>query len=831
MAIPTITNNSPSAGSFAWGAFTIQLNGVAYGVGAGSSNQRWVWWEYRNGSPILNAGPEVPAALKDEDLVLFANKNGIGVRVQSSNFIDGELLVDGSIFADALSTNLINSQHIVTAGLDAGVIKFGVMSGDRIQVNTLQGDRILANTIGASKLIVTDFSNYVTLDPNVAASRAEYSTLLFANEAARGTGYSLKVDTTTGVVNNVGQKFDVGQNDEFYLSWWHKRVGSDESTYLNVRTEDGAGTPVDYWLCDQVKINGVAAALTALQTIADNTWVFVEARAKVTSASAKQAYPTVRKNVASTTGGYVLLDEMYVMKKSAGKLIVDGSIDSLKVVTQGLDAGVIKFGTMSGDRITANTIDSNKIVTAGLDAGVIKFGSMSGARITAGTIDSTHIVTAGLDAGKIKFGSMSGALITSGTLDAGKITFGTMSGDRITANTINSNHVVTVGLDAATIKFGTMSGARITANTLDAGTLKSGSAFTNDLSVASTFTLGTATAGGVFQSYNFAGSATGFQLTNTGFTLKGGTITGSTLATEKSAAGYYIQTLNSGDRPVLQFNIGAGREQPSIQSDTAGAPNLFLYSGASPQGREVEVMVQQGKFRVGIEADADVGDYNGAYFTFERDNIDFHTDQNIASGTQHGRIQVGSNGDAFFGYQTGEPGNQRGFWCQAEGTIVRAYTAGSFEVVSVGAGSYQPLKAEKIVSTANGIFMDDLSGGGNTQANIGNAGRIQRASSSKRYKTDIMPMSIAVARRALDLKSVLFRLINEGDVPAEKRHFYPGMIAEQADEVGMKNWVSYNADGQPDGFRYGELTSAHNMLIKELYGRVKKLEATIAELA
>lgn len=153
MAIPSISNNTPSPGHISWGAFTIQLNGVHYSVPAASSDKRWVWWEYNGGTPILNAGPDVPQTLTDDDLVLFANKNGIGVRVQSTNFVDGELLVDGSIFAEALSTNLINSEHIVTAGLDAGVIKFGEMSGDRIMVNTLNGDTVMANTLAGDRLI------------------------------------------------------------------------------------------------------------------------------------------------------------------------------------------------------------------------------------------------------------------------------------------------------------------------------------------------------------------------------------------------------------------------------------------------------------------------------------------------------------------------------------------------------------------------------------------------------------------------------------------------------------------------------------------------------
>ena len=147
MAIPSMQNNTPAAGHISWGAFTIQLYGVAYGVPAASSDQRWVWWEYNNGAPMLNAGPDVPATLTDDDLVLFGNKNGIGIRVQSTSFVDGELLVDGSILASAIAAGQISTGHIVSAGIDAGVIKFGTMSGERIEAESITALQLGAGSV------------------------------------------------------------------------------------------------------------------------------------------------------------------------------------------------------------------------------------------------------------------------------------------------------------------------------------------------------------------------------------------------------------------------------------------------------------------------------------------------------------------------------------------------------------------------------------------------------------------------------------------------------------------------------------------------------------
>lgn len=170
MAIPAITHNAPSAGHISWGAFTIQLNGTAFSVPAGSSSQRWVWWEYKNGAPVINAGPLLPGTLTDDDLVLFGNKNGIGIRVQSSNFIDGELLVDGSILANAIAANQIVTEHM----------QAGTINGNRISANTITASEIAAGAVVAGKI----GANAVTA--NEIAANAIVATKISAGAVVAG---------------------------------------------------------------------------------------------------------------------------------------------------------------------------------------------------------------------------------------------------------------------------------------------------------------------------------------------------------------------------------------------------------------------------------------------------------------------------------------------------------------------------------------------------------------------------------------------------------------------------------------------------------------------
>lgn len=344
MAIPTITHNSPSAGYIAWGAFTIRLNNVSYAVAAGSTNQRWVWWEYKAGVPVINAGAEVPATLVDDDLVLFANKGGIGFRVQSSSFVDGELIVDGTILADAIKANQISSSHIVTMGLDAGIIKFG----------TMHGDRILANTLASSKIAVSDFTNLV-----------EDGTFDYG-KIAWPTGSGIVVDDApnymqiSSVSNSNSDNYQsstIGVKDsETFHAYFEGFAEAGITTYndlnLHFACKDAAGNFIEW-----PSITIPAASLQA----APQTWVPVQGVITLPPGTVT-ALIGIAVPANGVTGNKYRFRNLIVRRRSGGELIVDGTIDSTKVVAQGLDAKVIKFGEMSGDRITVNTLHGNKIV-------------------------------------------------------------------------------------------------------------------------------------------------------------------------------------------------------------------------------------------------------------------------------------------------------------------------------------------------------------------------------------------------------------------------------------------------------------------------------------
>lgn len=366
MAIPTLSNNSPAAGKIAWGAFVIKYNNVAYSVGAASTDQKFVWWKYNAGAPSIVAGAVLPATLTDDDLVLFSNKNGIGVRIQSSNLIDGELIVNGSIFTNALSTNLINSTHIVTAGLDAAVVKFGVMAGDRIAVNTLTGDRIVANTLSASKLVVTDMSSLDQLDNVNANGPQPYYDGTITERTAEG--WFRRQTTASNYFmfrNNVGPV---------------PLVPGDVVRFSIEAYADANVTASPYFFIYGPGISHFPSGANFAITTVPTTFV-----SKITM-PAGIGSDSFMVGLLGVVGANIRVRNVRIQKMGAGELIVDGSITSTHVVTAGLDAAVVKFGTMSGNRILANTLNADRIIANTLNTALINAGTINGLSITGSTI-------------------------------------------------------------------------------------------------------------------------------------------------------------------------------------------------------------------------------------------------------------------------------------------------------------------------------------------------------------------------------------------------------------------------------------------------------------
>ena len=95
--------------------------------------------------------------------------------------------------------------------------------------------------------------------------------------------------------------------------------------------------------------------------------------------------------------------------------------------------------------------------------------------------------------------------------------------------------------------------------------------------------------------------------------------------------------------------------------------------------------------------------------------------------------------------------------------------------------------------------------------------------SSRRYKDNIKNLELEEARKVLNLKGKTFNY-------KKTTKTVNGFIAEEAHELGLSEFVTYDASNQPDGFRYADMCVPLLEIIKDQDKRITSLESRIIAL-
>lgn len=98
-------------------------------------------------------------------------------------------------------------------------------------------------------------------------------------------------------------------------------------------------------------------------------------------------------------------------------------------------------------------------------------------------------------------------------------------------------------------------------------------------------------------------------------------------------------------------------------------------------------------------------------------------------------------------------------------------------------------------------------------------GRLYRSTSSRRFKKDIEDYEDGL-NKLEQLRPVTFHSTIEGD-----DRLHAGFIAEEVDEAGLTEFVSYDDEGKPDGLHYGHMTALLAKAMQEMETRLSAVEA------
>lgn len=105
------------------------------------------------------------------------------------------------------------------------------------------------------------------------------------------------------------------------------------------------------------------------------------------------------------------------------------------------------------------------------------------------------------------------------------------------------------------------------------------------------------------------------------------------------------------------------------------------------------------------------------------------------------------------------------------------------------------------------------------------AGVFYRSTSSLKYKRDVTDMEYGLAN-VMSLRPVTFA--SKSEVDGDNR--FGGLIAEEVDAAGLREFVMYDQSGDPDGLQYANMVALCIKAIQELSVKNDALEARLAAL-
>ena len=242
-------------------------------------------------------------------------------------------------------------------------------------------------------------------------------------------------------------------------------------------------------------------------------------------------------------------------------------------------------------------------------------------------------------------------------------------------------------------------------------------------------------------------------------------------------------------------NVGIGTTSPnktgfaspvlSITNGTSGVVELVGTQAADGTVGQVAWYNTSGTARIGQILGLRSGANDSGAITF----------QTASAGSLAERMRIDSSGNLFLG-QT-------------------AYTTPPTQTVDFFSGGLIINPTRRTTGSAANCFWNSADG------------VFYRSTSSLRYKTDVQD-AIHGLSDVLKLRPITYKGKSESD----EGKIFGGFLAEEVDEIGLKEFVEYDVDNKPDSLAYGNMVSLltkaiqeQQTIINDLKARVETLEA------
>jgi hypothetical protein len=164
------------------------------------------------------------------------------------------------------------------------------------------------------------------------------------------------------------------------------------------------------------------------------------------------------------------------------------------------------------------------------------------------------------------------------------------------------------------------------------------------------------------------------------------------------------------------------------------------------------------------------------------------------------------------GYMSFETANTERMRIDSSGNVMMGTTTAAGSGLTVGTG----------LLWCVGSYNNTTASAANM--NIGSNGGISRSTSALKYKKNVRDLpSIDISK----FRPIVYNSKCDGD---DQTVDYFGFIADEVDDVGIKELVSYGADGQVEGFQYERMTAVLTKVIQELKAELDTVKAELIAL-
>ncbi|MDQ0454662.1 phage tail protein [Rhizobium paknamense] len=326
-----------------------------------------------------------------------------------------ELIVDGSITANALTAGAVTSDKIAANAVTTAAIAAGAVSADQIAAGAITTDKIGAGAVTTGKLAVGTGANWFVnsdcqagktywLLAGTSGGTWEFSVRTTDNWAPPGGAFQIvQTDASTASyyadlvqcdANGATKYWDVVAGNWYEVSCYsYGHRGSGFSAYLVFTKADGT------WV-SAGQLWGVGAAQNGdpQNSLASYLRPWAKAQAP---AGAVKAYVIFRAQGSATAGvinSFLWLTRMYFGEATANQsqpsawqpagatLINGGSIVASAITTDLLAANAV-----TAAKLAAGSVTADKIVAGSVTADKIAASSITGDKIAANTIGANNI--------------------------------------------------------------------------------------------------------------------------------------------------------------------------------------------------------------------------------------------------------------------------------------------------------------------------------------------------------------------------------------------------------------------------------------------------------